>query len=59
KRGSVKELVVAKDADPELTTSVVSLSEDQAISVLMVETMKKLGKASGIEVGAADVAIIL
>ncbi|MEC1653073.1 50S ribosomal protein L7ae-like protein [Bacillus vallismortis] len=59
KRGSVKEVVVAKDADPVLTTSVVSLAEDQGISVLMVESMKKLGRACGIEVGAAAVAIIL
>ncbi|MCY8057038.1 50S ribosomal protein L7ae-like protein [Bacillus inaquosorum] len=59
KRGSVKEVVVAKDADPILTSSVVSLADDQGISVLMVESMKKLGKACGIEVGAAAVAIIL
>ncbi|KAF1677238.1 50S ribosomal protein L7ae-like protein [Bacillus mexicanus] len=59
KRGSVKEVVVAKDADPTLTSSVVSLAEDQGISVSMVESMKKLGKACGIEVGAAAVAIIL
>ncbi|MCY7797210.1 50S ribosomal protein L7ae-like protein [Bacillus spizizenii] len=59
KRGSVKEVVVAKDADPILTTSVISLAEDQGISVSMVESMKKLGKACGIEVGAAAVAIIL
>ncbi|WP_306373068.1 50S ribosomal protein L7ae-like protein [Bacillus subtilis] len=59
KRGSVKEVVVAKDADPILTSSVVSLAEDQGISVSMVESMKKLGKACGIEVGATAVAIIL
>ncbi|MDR4436519.1 50S ribosomal protein L7ae-like protein [Bacillus tequilensis] len=59
KRGSVKEVVVAIDADPILTSSVVSLAEDQGISVSMVESMKKLGKACGIEVGAAAVAIIL
>ncbi|MED3511865.1 50S ribosomal protein L7ae-like protein [Bacillus subtilis] len=59
KRGSVKEVVVAKDADPILMSSVVSLAEDQGISVSMVESMKKLGKACGIEVGAAAVAIIL
>ncbi|AGI27381.1 50S ribosomal protein L7ae-like protein [Bacillus subtilis] len=59
KRGSVKEVVVAKDADPILTSSVVSLAEDQGISVSMVESMKKLGKACGIEVGPAAVAIIL
>lgn len=59
KRGSVKEVVVAKDADPILTSSVITLAEDNGIAVSMVESMKKLGKACGIEVGAAAVAIML
>ncbi|WP_064627570.1 50S ribosomal protein L7ae-like protein, partial [Bacillus subtilis] len=53
KRGPVKEVVVAKDADTILTSSVVSLAEDQGISVSMVESMKKLGKSCGFEVGVA------
>ncbi|MEK4376381.1 50S ribosomal protein L7ae-like protein [Bacillus sp. FSL R5-0434] len=59
KRGSVKEVVVAKDADPILTSSVITLAKDNGIVVSMVESMKKLGKACGIEVGAAAVAIML
>ncbi|MFS0666145.1 50S ribosomal protein L7ae-like protein [Bacillus mojavensis] len=59
KRGSVKEVVVAIDADPMLTSSVITLAKDQGIAVSMVESMKKLGKACGIEVGAAAVAIML
>ncbi|AZV49237.1 50S ribosomal protein L7 [Bacillus halotolerans] len=59
KRGSVKEVVVAKDADPILTSSVITLAKDNGIAVSMVESMKKLGKACGIEVGAAAVAIML
>jgi large subunit ribosomal protein L7A len=59
KRGSVKEVVVAKDADPILTSSVIKLAKDQGIAVSVVESMKKLGKACGIEVGAAAVAIML
>ncbi|MEC3758622.1 50S ribosomal protein L7ae-like protein [Bacillus halotolerans] len=59
KRGSVKEVVVAKDADPILTSSVITLAKDNGIAVSMVDSMKKLGKACGIEVGAAAVAIML
>ncbi|MBL4967001.1 50S ribosomal protein L7ae-like protein [Bacillus halotolerans] len=59
KRGSVKEVVVAKDADPILTSSVITLAKDNGIAVSMVESMNKLGKACGIEVGAAAVAIML
>lgn len=59
KRGSVKEVVVAIDADPILTSSVITLAKDNGIAVSMVESMKKLGKACGIEVGAAAVAIML
>ncbi|MCY8473660.1 50S ribosomal protein L7ae-like protein [Bacillus sp. PK3-037] len=59
KRGSVKEVVVAKDADPILTSSVITLAKDNGVAVSMVESMKKLGKACGIEVGAAAVAIML
>jgi large subunit ribosomal protein L7A len=58
KRHSVKEIVVAEDADPQLTANVIHLAREQGAEVSMVESMKKLGKACGIEVGAAAVAII-
>ncbi|XLG12731.1 50S ribosomal protein L7ae-like protein [Bacillus velezensis] len=59
KRGSVKEVVVAKDADSVLTAGVIQLAKNQNTAVCMVDSMKKLGKACGIEVGAAAVAIML
>ncbi|WP_144487612.1 50S ribosomal protein L7ae-like protein [Bacillus pumilus] len=59
KRDSVKEIVVAKDADPTLTASVTKLAQEKGVDILVVDSMKKLGKACGIEVGAAAVAIML
>ncbi|MEI4790089.1 50S ribosomal protein L7ae-like protein [Bacillus sp. FJAT-53060] len=59
KRDSVKEIVVAKDADPTLIASVMKLAQEKDVDILVVDSMKKLGKACGIEVGAASVAIKL
>jgi large subunit ribosomal protein L7A len=58
KNGEVKEIVVADDADPRVTYKVIQTAKEQQVSVTTVESMKKLGKACGIEVGAAAVAII-
>ncbi|KEZ49161.1 MULTISPECIES: 50S ribosomal protein L7ae-like protein [Metabacillus] len=58
KLGQVKELVVAEDADPRIVKPVIELAEQKNISLHMVDSMKKLGKACGIEVGAVTVAII-
>lgn len=57
-QGKALEIIVAKDADPRYTTKIVSLSQEKAVDVSYVDSMKKLGKASGIEVGAATVAIL-
>ncbi|MCY1120242.1 50S ribosomal protein L7ae-like protein [Bacillus safensis] len=59
KRDSVKEVVVANDADPALTASVLKLAQEKGVDIYVVDSMKKLGKACGIEVGAAAVAIML
>ncbi|WP_257351166.1 50S ribosomal protein L7ae-like protein [Pseudalkalibacillus decolorationis] len=53
----VKELIVASDADPRITNKVVHIAEENGVPVTPVESMKKLGKACGIDVGAATVAI--
>ncbi|MFZ3590860.1 50S ribosomal protein L7ae-like protein [Bacillus sp. DJP31] len=57
KNGEVKELVVADDADPRVTYKVVQTAKELQVPVTRVDSMKKLGKACGIEVGAAAVAI--
>lgn len=57
-QGIVRELYVAKDADPKITAKVLTMSRRAGIPIHYVETMKQLGKACGIEVGAAMVAVI-
>lgn len=53
----IKELVVAEDADPHVLDQVLSLAREQAVLVTQVDSMQKLGKACGIDVGAAVAAI--
>ncbi|WP_338450517.1 50S ribosomal protein L7ae-like protein [Niallia oryzisoli] len=55
---SISEVLVAMDADPRLTTKIVSQAEEVNVPVTYVESMNKLGKTCGIKVGAAVVAII-
>ncbi|WP_449538473.1 50S ribosomal protein L7ae-like protein [Ferdinandcohnia sp. Marseille-Q9671] len=54
----VSEVVVAEDADRRVINKVLQLAGEQQIPVYKVDSMKKLGKACGIEVGASAVAII-
>ncbi|WML50300.1 50S ribosomal protein L7ae-like protein [Neobacillus sp. PS3-34] len=56
--GMVREIVVAEDADPEITSPIINLALKMNVPVLNADSMKKLGKACGIKVGAAAVAII-
>lgn len=58
KNGNVKEVIIAEDAEPKVTMKVVQLAEEKKVPLTRVDSMKKLGKACGIEVGAATVAII-
>lgn len=56
--GSVKEVYVAKDADPNLLKKVKEIAELKHVPIYYVDSMKKLGKACGIDVGAAAVGIV-
>ena len=49
---------MAVDADPKVTTKLIQQAHELEVPLLHVDSMKKLGKACGIEVGAAAVAII-
>lgn len=51
--GEALEVFVAKDAEPRVTSKVIQLCRQFGVKVTYVETMKMLGKACGIEVGAA------
>ncbi|WP_166246000.1 50S ribosomal protein L7ae-like protein [Paenibacillus turpanensis] len=57
-QGLARELYVANDADPKVTAKVIASSKKLGIPIHYVDTMKQLGKACGIDVGAALVAVI-
>lgn len=55
--GIVREIVIADDADHRVIHKVLVLAQEKSIPIIKVDSMKKLGKACGIDVGAATVAI--
>lgn len=58
-QGMVKEVFVAKDADLKVTGKILQLCNEKDVPVEIVDSMKQLGKACGIEVGAATAAILI
>jgi large subunit ribosomal protein L7A len=57
KAGEVMDLVIAKDADAKVTAELLRTAREMNTAITYVDSMKKLGKACGIAVGAAAVAI--
>lgn len=57
-QGTVKEAIIASDADENLVAKVAKIANENNVPVCYVDSMEKLGKACMIEVGAAAVAII-
>ncbi|ESU31443.1 hypothetical protein G3A_16620 [Bacillus sp. 17376] len=57
KAGEVIELVIAMDADIKVTANLLQTARDMNTAITYVDSMKKLGKACGIAVGASAVAI--
>lgn len=53
----VQQVIVASDADLRVVQKVKMLAEKKEIPITFVESMKRLGKACGIDVGAATVGI--
>lgn len=56
--GKAVEVFVAEDADPRMVGRIVQLCSQKGVMVTKVDTMRNLGKACGIEVGAAMAARI-
>jgi len=50
-------LYVAKDADEYVVNQVVKLANEKSVEIVSVETMKELGRACKIDVGAATAVI--
>jgi large subunit ribosomal protein L7A len=57
--GRAVEVFVAQDADPRMVTRIIQLCEQQSVKLTLVDTMQNLGKACGIEVGAAMAALVV
>ena len=53
KAGNARLAFVSEDADPMLTEQFARLCADAGVEIIRVPTMAELGKACGIEVGAA------
>ena len=56
--GKATKVYLAKDADPALTEPMEALSLEHQVAVEWIPTMKDLGKACGIAVGAAVAAVL-
>ena len=57
KSGQVSQIVIASDIDTALRLKIINLANELIIPYEMVDSKKRLGKACGIEVGTAVVAI--
>jgi len=57
KNGEANEVIIARDADLHITTKISQLATEHQVPCDYVDSMKELGKACGIDVGAATVAI--
>jgi len=55
---SVKMVFLAGDADEKIISGLKIICQQKNIEVFYVETMKQLGKACGIEVGASAVCLL-
>ncbi|MFS1516757.1 50S ribosomal protein L7ae-like protein [Bacillus sp. SCS-151] len=58
KSEAVKEVIVAADADERIISKIMYVAKANDVPINKVDSMKQLGRACGIEVGAATVAII-
>jgi large subunit ribosomal protein L7A len=57
-KGSARTVFVAKDAEEHVTRDIVKIAQAKGLELVQVDSMMALGKACGIEVGAAVAAIL-
>lgn len=57
-RGEARAVFVARDAEPHVVAPVVALCGQRGVQVVWVDSMAELGRACGIEVGAASAAVL-
>lgn len=56
--GKAEQVLIAKDADARLVSDLIRLAEENSTEIVYVDTMRELGKACKIDVGAATAVII-
>ena len=56
--GRARYVFLAKDADPAVTEPLAELCRSRQIQTAWVRSMAELGRACGIEVGAAAAAVV-
>ncbi len=52
-RGECERVYVARDADPRVVADVIRLATDAGVEIVWADTMRELGRACGIDVGAS------
>lgn len=57
-KGEAQKVFIADDADEKLVSPIVELCRELGIPLVSVDSMRELGKACGIQVGAAAAALI-
>lgn len=57
-KGAAKAVYVARDAEEHVVRDVIRIAQARGVELTYVDTMVLLGKACGIEVGAATAAIL-
>jgi len=55
--GNVVEILVARDADNRITQPAIQTAQEYGVKIDFVESKIELGKACGLQVGAAVIAI--
>ncbi|MDP4092389.1 MAG: ribosomal L7Ae/L30e/S12e/Gadd45 family protein [Bacillota bacterium] len=56
--GLAASVFIAADADPKVVSKLKEICETSKIEIIYAENMKVLGKACGIDVGAAAAAVL-
>ena len=56
--GRAKRLYLAQDADPQITRPLAEQAQAQGVEAVWLSSMRELGQACGIAVGAAVAAMI-
>jgi large subunit ribosomal protein L7A len=58
KEGKAETLFIARDCEQHVVRNIIEEAQNKNIQIVYVDSMKKLGKACGIDVGAATAVIV-